>query len=148
MIEINEVLNDNFKIGKDTILQAIADKEYRYKRHGIKYSIAAVYTECGKSLCDIEKYLRKTDQIIKISPVCFCICFDVTDTAGAIKVSQNVINNFLKIDSSKKIYIGVTTAGNDDSNYDIVTRAFYTLNEAKKHNYSSVEDDSVLDHLI
>lgn len=102
MTKLNESIHDNFQSGKKLVLDAISDKEYRYKRHGILYSLAAVYTECTESLCKLTDYLRETDDIIKISPMCFCICFDVTDTSGALKVSQNIISNFAKIDNTKK----------------------------------------------
>lgn len=148
MINLNSAVGENFCSGKDMVLEAISDNEYRYKRHAIIYSIAAVYTECPDILSELEKHIRETDKVIKISPMCFCVCYDVTDTSGALKASQKLINYFSKANNTSKIYIGVTSAGSDDSNYDIVTRAFYTLNEAKKHNISTALDDSVLDSLV
>lgn len=148
MIELNSVVNSIFCSHKDKVMDSISDEEYRFTRYGIDFSLAAVYSESEEALRDLRKYLRQTDKLIELSPHCSCICFDSTKIEGAIKVSQNIIKDFSVENSVKKIYIGVTGAGHDESNYNIVTRAFYTLNEAKKHNVSTVEDDYVLDRVI
>lgn len=148
MIKLNTSLNDVFSLYKQKVTDAISDEIYRYERYGVVFSLAAVYGESETALNGLVEYMRKTDKLIKITPNYSCICFDGTDISGAIKASQNIVKNFSAADSSKKIYIGVTGAENNESNYDIVSRAFYTLNEAKKHNISTVEDDNILDSVI
>jgi len=45
------------------------------------------------------------------------------------------------------MFIDVTSVNHTPNNYDIVPRAFYSLQKAKEQNISTAEDDNILENM-
>jgi len=139
-------MQEAFAFSKKIVQEAIAQEEYRFSRYAVPFCLALLYTENENDFEELGNLIRKTDLIIKMSPKCCGIILASTEIDGAVKFCQNIVRQYSTFDQKNRIFIGVTSVRHDQSPYDIVSRAFYTLNEAKKHDISTVEDDHVLDH--
>jgi len=133
--------------GKDQVLDAISIENYRYERYKVPFCLAAISTENVKHFEYIRKYIRKTDILISLSEHCACIALASTEIQDAIKMSENFIRNHATLGNDNRIFIGVTSVKHTHHNYDIVTRAFYSLDKAKEQNISAVEDDNILENM-
>ncbi len=133
--------------GKDRVLEAISSESYRYDRYKVPFCLAAINTENRSHLENIKKYIRKTDILIPISDTCACVALASTEIQDAVKMGENFIRDHVTHGENNRIYIGVTSVKHNHYNYDIVSRAFYTLDKAREQNISSVEDDNVLENM-
>ncbi len=133
--------------GKEKILKAISRESYLYERYKIPFCLAAINTENSKHFDTIKDYIRKTDILIPLSDNYACVALASTEITGAIKMCENFIRDHATLDQHNRIFIGVTSAEHEHINYDIVSRAFYTLEKAKENNISTVEDDNILKNL-
>jgi len=133
---------------KDQVKKAISEEEYRYKRYDIPFCLLAINTENSSHYDLLENYVRKTDIVIPLSENYACIVLASTEIADAIKMGENFIRDHATLDQHNRIFMGVTSVRNEESNYDIVSRAFYTLDKARENNISVVEDDNILERLI
>ncbi len=130
--------------GKSRIIQALDQETYRFERYHVPFCLAAISTQNSKHLQSIRRNLRKTDILIPLSKNCACIALASTEIDDAIKMGENFIREHDTFNSHNRIYIGVTSVKHTQSNYDIVSRAFYALDKAQESNISTVEDDYIL----
>ena len=133
--------------GKSKILKALEKEHYRFERYSIPFCLAAISTENEEHFRSITRNLRKTDILISISETCACVALASTDIHDAIKMGENFIRENDTFNSQNRIYIGVTSVKHNYINYDIVSRAFYTLDKARENNISTVEDDNILESI-
>jgi len=133
--------------GKDLVLKAISKENYRYDRYNIPFCLAAINTENTKHFDYMKRYIRKTDILIPLSENCACIALASTEIPDAIKMGENFIKDHATLGDNNRIYIGVTSVKHTHHNYDIVSRAFYTLDKAREQNISAVEDDNILENM-
>lgn len=139
----NVTLNE----GKEYVSKAIDIEMYRYERYGVPFCLVALSTENAKHFEHIKRYLRKTDLLIPLSDKCACIALASTEIDEAVKMGSNFIRDHATLDQQNRIYFGVTSVKHDHLNYDIVSRAFYSLEKAKEQNISAVEDDNILESM-
>jgi len=132
---------------KEHVVKAIEIEKYRYDRYQVPFCIVAVSTENSTHFDSIKRYLRKTDIFIPLSEDLACIALASTEIDEAIKMAGNIIRDHATLDQKNRIYFGVTSVKHEYSNYDIVSRAFYSLEKAKEHNISTVEDDNILESI-
>ena len=134
--------------GKEQVLEAISGENYRYDRYKVPFCLAAINTENSKHFELMKQYIRKTDILIPISENYACVALASTEIGDAIKMGENFIRDHATLDQHNRIFIGVTSVKHEHSNYDIVSRAFYTLDKARENNISVVEDDNILKNVI
>ena len=134
----------NLLQGKEKILNAIENESYRYDRYKVPFCLAAINTENIKHFKYMKRYIRKTDILIPVSDSCACIALASTEISDAIKMGENFIRDHATLGDNNRIFIGVTSVKHTHYNYDIVSRAFYTLDKAREQNVSAVEDDNIL----
>lgn len=113
--------------GKEQVLNAIENESYRYERYKVPFCLAAINTENTKHFDCIKRYIRKTDILIPINDSYACVALASTDIADAIKMGENFIRDHATLGENNRVFIGVTSVKHTDNNYDIVSRAFYTL---------------------
>lgn len=138
-ITLNEV--------KDDVFKAIDIEMYRYERYGVPFCLVALSTENPGHFESIKGYLRKTDILIPLSEKCACIALASTEIDEAVKMGSNFIRDHATLDQQNRVYFGVTSVKHDHLNYDIVSRAFYSLEKAREQNISAVEDDNILESM-
>jgi len=137
----------NLMKGKEQILKALEQEHYRFERYSIPFCLAAINTENGEHFDSITRSLRKTDILIPLSETCACVALASTEIDAAVKMGENFIREHDTLNNKNRIYIGVTSVKHNHLNYDIVSRAFYTLDKARENNISTVEDDNILESL-
>ncbi len=133
--------------GRESVAKAIDIEMYRYERYGVPFCLVALSTENSKHFESIQHYLRKTDIFIPLSDYCACIALASTEIDEAVKMGSNFIRDHATLDQQNRIYFGVTSVKHDHLNYDIVSRAFYSLEKAREQNISTVEDDNILESM-
>lgn len=133
--------------GKDLVIKAIEIENYRYERYGVPFCLVALSTENPKHFDYIKGYLRMTDIFIPLSDNCACIALASTEIDEAVKMGSNFIRDHATLDQQNRVYFGVTSVKHDHFNYDIVSRALYSLEKAKEQNISTVEDDNILESM-
>lgn len=132
---------------KEQVLEAILNETYRFERYRVPFCLVAINTENIKHFDYIKRYIRKTDILIPLSEYCACVALASTEISDAIKMGENFIRDHASLGEKNRIYIGVTSVKHTHYNYDIVSRAFYTLDKAREQNISAVEDDSILENM-
>lgn len=132
---------------KGEVSKAIDIEMYRYERYGIPFCLVALSTENPKHFKYLNNYLRKTDILVTLSDHCACIALASTEIDEAVKMGSNFIRDHATLDQQNRIYFGVTSVKHDHLNYDIVSRAFYSLEKAREQNISTVEDDNILESM-
>ena len=137
----------NLLKGKDQVLEAISKENYRFERYSVPFCLAAINTENTKHFDFIRRYIRQTDILIPLSENCACVALASTEISDAIKMGENFIKDHASLGDNNRIYIGVTSVKHTHHNYDIVSRAFYTLDKAREQNISTVEDDNILENM-
>ena len=130
--------------GKAQIEEAISNEKYRYDRYKVPFCLVAINTEDVKHFDHIKHYIRETDILISLSEHCSCVVLASTEISDAIKMGENFVRDHASMGENNRIYIGVTSIKHTHYNYDIVSRAFYTLDKASEQNISTVEDDYIL----
>jgi len=133
--------------GKEQVIKAIEIENYRYERYGVPFCLVSLSTENPKHFDYIKEYLRMTDIFIPLSENCACIALASTEIDEAVKMGSNFIRDHATLDQQNRIYFGVTSVKHDHLNYDIVSRAFYSLEKAREQNISTVEDDNILESM-
>ncbi len=133
--------------GKTKILKALEHEHYRFERYAVPFCLAAISAENKEYFKSITRSLRKTDILIPVSETCACIALASTDIDDAIKMGENFIREHETFSLQNRIYIGVTSVKHTHINYDIVSRAFFTLDKACENNISTVEDDNILESI-
>jgi hypothetical protein len=133
--------------GKEQVMKAIEIENYRYERYEVPFCLVALSTENPKHFEYIKRYLRMTDIFIPLSDNCACIALASTEIDEAVKMGSNFIRDHATLDQQNRIYFGVTSVKHDHLNYDIVSRAFYSLEKAREQNISTVEDDNILESM-
>jgi len=133
--------------GKDQVMKAISNETYRFERYAVPFCLAAISTENTKHFEYIKRYIRKTDILIPLSENCACVALASTEISDAIKMGENFIRDHGTLGENNRIFIGVTSVKHSHHNYDIVSRAFYTLDKAREQNISAVEDDNILENM-
>ena len=64
-----------------------------------------------------------------------------------IKRGEAFIREYPTLGDNKRICIGVTRVKYSHHNYDIVSRAIYTLDKVKEQNVSAIKDDNILENM-
>lgn len=147
MVPTQTAANLALQEGREDVFKAIDIEMYRYERYGVPFCLVALSTENPKHFESIKHYLRKTDIFIPMSDNCACIALASTEIDEAVKMGSNFIRDHATLDQQNRVYFGVTSVKHDHLNYDIVSRAFYSLEKAKEQNISTVEDDNILESI-
>lgn len=129
---------------KELVLKVLSNETYRYERYRVPFCLAVISSENSRHFDHLRNSLRKTDIVIPLNDNCTCVVLASTEIDDAIKMGENFIREHDTMDNYNKIYIGITSVKHKESNYDIVSRVFYSLEKAKENNISTVEDDNIL----
>jgi hypothetical protein len=131
---------------KEQVLEALSDENYRYDRYRVPFCLAVICSEKSSHFDHIRGFLRTTDILVPLSDTCVCVVLASTEIADAIKMGENFIHEHDTMDGHNRIYIGVAGIKEKESNSDIVSRAFYSLQKAKESSISTLEDDNILNN--
>lgn len=137
----------NLMKGKSLILKALEQEHYRFERYSVPFCLAAISTENSEHFNSISRNLRKTDILIPLSDTCACVALASTEINDAVKMGENFIKEHDTLNNRNRIYIGVTSVKHNHLSYDIVSRAFYSLDKARENNISTVEDDNIFESI-
>lgn len=133
---------------KERVLEALSHESYRYDRYNVPFCLVAIVSENSSHFEQIEDCLRVTDRVFYLNANCVCLVLASAEIADGIKMGQNFIKKHDTMDGHNRVYIGVASIRHKESNYDIVSRAFYALQKARDNNISTLEDDNILEKSI
>jgi hypothetical protein len=113
---------------------------YREKRYNLSFSLVAVCSKEQTALDsqNIQKALRKTDQVIKINDDLLCIIFENSSNISYLKAAEN-LNAVLKQTHYKEnFFISTAESQEFNSNYlNMINSLFQRLEYAITNNISN-----------
>ena len=120
-----------------TILDIISDYIYREKRYKTHFSIAIIYSKTALNVHaqELQKTLRKSDNLICITDNIACVVFDATQTHSYVKASENLYRTFKSIEYHQHYFIATSFSDDFDENYlDLINHLFDRLHYSVEHN--------------
>jgi len=122
----------------EKLIQAIKDFTYRYKRYGIKFSIAIGHTTDDIDLSSLSEHVRESDRFIVLNHNTCVIVLDCADDDCGIKAANNLLTLFQGNYFSGSMYTAIVTASNYDTSLLMVRELFYLLNYAIENNMNAI----------
>jgi len=132
-----------YKITSTAKLKNEMDEEiYTYKRYGIPFCLALFESDMKDSLYRkiIEK-IRKTDKAVDIDRKTVAVFYRFTKPETGVKAAENLLYKLEK-ETGSKISCGLVFFENGENN--LLAKAFYALEKAKKGNFSKTEDNYLI----
>jgi len=122
----------------EKLIQAIKDFTYRYKRYGIKFSIAIGHTSDDIDLSPLSHHIRESDRFIVLDHNTCVIVLDCADDDCGIKAANNLLTLFQGSYFSTPLYTAIVTVSNYETSELMVRELFYLLNYAIEHNMNAI----------
>ena len=126
----------------------ISKAYYTYSRYKSPSTFALLYHEQDITPAQLGAYVRKTDHFLKIDEHYYFINFAFTEQNNAFKASQNLILSLDKHFQDQASVIAVDTFDEAKSARMVYNRLTQILVETKKHSYSRIEDENILNELF
>ncbi len=120
-----------------TILDIIGDYIYREQRYATHFSVAIIYSKTPLNIHtqELEKTLRKTDNLICITDNIVCIVFDAVQTHSYVKASENLYRTLKSIEYHQHYFIATSFSDDFNKNYlDMINHLFDRLHYSVEHN--------------
>lgn len=132
-----------------TQIQLLIKKAYyRFMRHHYDSTFAYLYFEGDLTLIDLAKYLRVSDNFIKIDKNHFFIDFSHTKPEEAFKAAQNLFVYLDKHLNNTSARIAIDAFDTSNSAQVVLSRLEQIMDETKKRPDSRIEDEDVLNELF
>ncbi len=122
----------------EKLIQAVKDFTYRYKRYGIKFSIAIGHTSDEIDLTPLSEHIRESDRFIVLDHNTCAIILDCADDDNGIKAANNLLTLFQGSYFSSPLYAAIVTVSNYEASELMIRELFYLLNYAIEHNMNAI----------
>jgi len=130
-------LDSNRRSCYQTILDIIDNYIYREKRYETHFSLAIVYSKTPLNVHsqELQKTLRKTDNLICITDNIVCIVFDAAQTHSYVKAAENLYKTLKSIEYHQHYFIATAFSDDFNNNYlDMINHLFDRLHYSVEHN--------------
>ena len=117
---------------------------YIEERYKLNSTFAYFYFEGDLSTLDLGKFLRISDQFIKIDENHYFVNFSFTKQSDAFKASQNLLLYLDKHLQNRSAIVALDTFDRSKSPRVVLNRLQQILSETRKKHYSRIEDEDVL----
>ncbi len=121
---------------------------YISKRYGALSTFALLSHEKELSREDLGNFLRMSDHFIKIDDYHYFINFSHTNQNDAFKASQNLILYLDKYFNNDSSCIAIDSFDISKTPNIVFKRLQQILKETKKHSYTRIEDENILNGLF
>jgi hypothetical protein len=125
-------------IMSEKLIQATKDFAYRYKRYGIKFSIAIGHTSDEVDLPPLSQHIRESDRFIVLDHNTCAIVLDCANDVCGIKAANNLLTLFQGTYFSATIFTSIVTVSNYTTPELMFKDLFYLLNYAIEHNMNAI----------
>jgi len=130
-------------------LQILINKTYyATKRYKVPATFALLYHEDPLTHDELGSFLRISDHFIQIDDNHYFLNFSHTNQEDAFKAAKNVLFGIDKHFNNQKSYIAIDTYDITKNPKIVYSRLEQILIETKKHSYTRIEDEDVLNELI
>ncbi len=141
-------LQENHKLYKQNIMDAINDYIYREERYKVNFSLTIIYSKSplDEHALELEKNLRKTDTLMRVDENILCIIFDAAQAESYVKAAENLYKKLKSIDYHQRYFIATTFSADFDANYlDMLNHLFDRLHYTLEHNcYNNINYDDYI----
>ena len=121
---------------------------YTYERYKSISSFILLHHERPLSIIELSRYLRVSDKVLEIDENIYFINFTFTDGEHTFKASQNLLLELDKHFNCRDSYIAMEALDTANSPRMVINKLMQILEETKKHSYSRIEDENILNAII
>jgi len=121
---------------------------YAHARYHIVATFALLYHTKLINVCELKKYLRVSDDFIRIDNHHFFINFSNTKQENAFKASENLLLYLDKDFHDTTSCIAIDTFDISKTPQMVINRLMQILDATKHNSYERIEDENILDELI
>jgi len=121
---------------------------YAYERYKSVSSFVLLHHERALSVEELSMFLRVSDKILEIDQNIYFINFTFTSGEHTFKASQNLLLELDKHFNCRDSYIAMEAIDIANSPRMVINKLMQILEETKKHSYSRIEDESILNAMI
>ena len=117
---------------------------YNHERYRSISSFILLHHEKPLSIIELSMFLRVSDKVLEIDENIYFINFTFTGEEHSFKASQNLLLELDKHFNCRDSYIAMEALDIANSPRMVINKLMQILEETKKHSYSRIEDESIL----
>jgi len=117
---------------------------YVSERYKFTSSFALIHHEEELTIKGLSMFLRGSDKILEIDENTFFIIFTFTSEEKTFKASENLLLELDKHFNRRDSYIAMEALDASNSPRMVINKLLQILSETRKHSYSRIEDESIL----
>lgn len=117
---------------------------YIHQRFNLDATFALLYHEKPLTFVELSKFIRISDQVIRVDEHHCFILFAFTSQENAYKASQNIIHNLDKYFNDATSYIALDFFDITKSAQNVLNRLKQIMIEARKDLYVRIETEDIL----
>jgi len=121
---------------------------YTFERYKSISSFVLLYHNHPLSIVELSMFLRVSDKILEIDENIYFINFAYTADQNTYKASQNLLLALDKHFNARDSYIAIEPLNVSNSPRMVINKLMQILEETRKHSYSQIEDESILNTMI
>jgi hypothetical protein len=117
---------------------------YAFRRYKSVSSFILLHYEKSLSVVELSAFLRLSDKILEIDENIYFITFTFTSGAHTFKAAENLLLELDRHFNSRDSYIAMEEINLSNTPKMVINKLMQILEETKKHSYSRIEDESIL----
>jgi len=121
---------------------------YIYERYKSISSFILLHHSHPLSVVELSALLRISDKILEIDEDTYFINFTHTPNQSTFKASQNLLLELDRHFNSRDSYIAIEELDIANTPRMVINKLMQILEETRKHSYSRIEDESILNTTI
>lgn len=119
---------------------------YIYERYHVDATFALLYHARPLDVETLGSMIRRSDEILRIDDNYYFLIFTFTPYQNALKACENLVEKLDHHFHDKSIYVVLDTFDTSKSPMVVLNRLQQILCEARKHSYSRIENEEILDN--
>ncbi len=117
---------------------------YSFQRYKKVSTFVLLHHEDDLEVETLAQYLRVSDKFLKIDEHTYFINFAFTSLENTFKAAQNLLLELDNHFNKRSSYIAIEALDITNTPKMVVNKLFQILEETRKHSYSRIEDESIL----
>jgi len=117
---------------------------YSFEKYNALSTFALIHHEAPIDPETLSKYLRVSDIFLALDEHTYFINFAFTSHEDAFKAAQNILYGLDNYFNDTSTYIAIKELDPSNTPKMLVNKLLQILKETRKHSYSRVEDESIL----
>ena len=117
---------------------------YSFEKYNALSTLALLYHKEALTVQELSKHLRVSDTFLALDEHTYFINFTFTSHEDTFKAAQNILFDLDNYFNNTSTYIAIHELDPTNTPKMMVNKLLQILEETKKHSYSRVEDESIL----